>query len=135
MTDKKLSIISGGNEIINRKAVESKSVDILLHPEENTKKDFMHSRNSGLNQVLCKLASKNNVAIGFSFNNILNSSGMKRATILGRMMQNIILCRKYKVKMIIINHIANDSERSNGDLRSFGICLGMHPSEINILKM
>lgn len=135
MQSKKLNIISGGNEITNRKAVENKSVDILLHPEENRKKDFMHSRNSGLNQVLCKLAYKNNVAIGFSFNNILNTGGMQRVIILGRMIQNVIICRKYNVKMIIVNHTANNSERANGDLRSFGICLGMHPSEINILKI
>ncbi len=133
--NQKLNIINGGNELTNRKAVENKSIDILLHPEENTKKDFMHSRNSGLNQVLCRLANKNNVSIGFSFNNILNSSGMKRAILLGRMIQNVILCKKYKVKMIVVNHTANDCERDNGDLKSFGICLGMHPSDVHILKI
>jgi RNase P/RNase MRP subunit p30 len=127
-----LRIVLGGDEKRNRKAVEDKKTDILLSPEEGAKKDFMHSRNSGLNQILCKIARQNKVGIGFSFNKILNTSGMERAQILGRMMQNVVLCRKYKVQMFIVNHTKTD-KREKGDLRSFGVCLGMHPKEIKVL--
>jgi len=130
-----LNVVHGGSEKNNRGAVENRNVDILLSPEEGIKKDFMHTRNSGLNQVLCKLAKKNGVAIGFSFNKILNTKGMERALILGRMMQNVKLCRKYRVKMIIINYTVNENKRMEGDLRSFGVCLGMHPSEISVLYL
>ena len=60
--------IIGGSDTVNRKAVENPKVDILISPERSRNKDFMKSRNSGLNQVLAKLAHKNKVAIGFDFN-------------------------------------------------------------------
>lgn len=131
----KMNIVIGGGEKVNRKVVESKKIDILLSPEEGSERDFMHSRGSGLNQVLCKLAKQNKVAIGFSFNKILNTDGIRRALILGRMMQNVKLCRKYKVRMVIVNHTAELSERAEGDLRSVGVCLGMHPKEISVLYL
>ncbi len=115
-----LIVVQGGDDKINRAAVENKKVDILLSPEKNDKKDFMFSRRSGLNQVLCKLAAKNNVAIGFDFSYLLNSSGKERAKILGRMRQNYRFCKKYKVKMVFSSFARNKYElRSNDFLRVF----------------
>ncbi|MCD4666458.1 hypothetical protein K8R47_01460 [archaeon] len=128
-----MKAIFGGNPKVNRSVVENKSVDVLINPEKNNENDYMHYRNSGLNQVLCKLAKKNNVAIGFNFNSVLNTEGINRSKILGRMIQNVKLCKKYKVKMIIINLTENPYElKTVSDLKSFGICLGMHPSEISV---
>lgn len=120
----------------NRITVETKNVDVLLSPEKGVKKDSLHYRNSGLNHVICKLAKKNNIAIGFNFNDILTSGGLKRAEILGRMMQNVKLCRKYKLRMVIGSFARNKWEmRARNDLISFGIVLGMHPKEAgNSLK-
>ncbi len=121
-------IIRGGDEKSNRKAVENKDIDILLHPEKNDKKDFMKSRNSGLNQVLCKIAKKNDVAIGFSFNEILKSS--RRSLLIGRMRQNIKLCRKYKVRMVFASFAKSLYEmRGAKDLFSLAQVLGMSPGE------
>ena len=47
-----MKVIFGGKDSVNRKAVENPSVDILMSPERGRNKDFMKSRNSGLNQVL-----------------------------------------------------------------------------------
>lgn len=91
-------IVFGGDEKTNRAAVENKNVDILLSPELNKRSDSLHYRKSGLNQVLCKLAKQNGVAIGFDFSLLLNSK--ERSKILGRMMFNYKLCKKYKVKMV-----------------------------------
>jgi ribonuclease P/MRP protein subunit RPP1 len=113
-------VVEGGDVIVNRKAVENKKVDILLSPEKNDKRDFMFSRNSGLNQVLCKLAAKNNVAISFNFSDVLNCSGKERARLLGRMRQNVRLCKKYKVKMIFSSFAKNKYElRSSEFLKVF----------------
>ena len=126
-----MKIINGGIDSVNRKAVENKSVDILMSPERGRYKDFMKSRNSGLNQVLCKLAHQNDVAIGFDFNYILNSKDSERSNILGRMKLNVILCNKYKVKMYVCNSTKNkNEERSNSDLESFGRILGMTKFEV-----
>ncbi len=112
----------------NRKLLENKKLDILVSPEKTRKKDFIHHRNSGLNQVLCKLAKKNNIAIGISFNDILKSK--EKDKLIGRIMQNIRLCRKYKVKMVLASFATNKFEmRDARDLISLGVCFGMNPGE------
>src|SRR3989344_4897415 len=121
---KDFKIEVGGDDKKNRKIVENKKIDIFLSPEKTRTRDFMHSRDSGLNQVLCELARKNNIAIGFNFNNVLKSEN--REVILGKMMQNVRLCRKYNVKMVILSGANNTYElRGAKDLFSFGLILGM----------
>ena len=121
---KDLRIVEGGSEEKNRKAVEDKSIDILLSPERNAQNDKMASRNSGLNQVLCKLAYDNKIAIGFSFAELLNSK--EKSKVIGRWAQNIRLCRKYKVKMVLASFANNKWEmRSPKDLFSLALTLGM----------
>jgi len=118
-------IVQGGDLDINRFAVENKKVDILLSPEKNSRKDLMFSRRSGLNQVLCKLAAKNDVAVGFDFSYLLNSSGKQRARILGRMKQNVKFCKKYGVKMIFSSFAKTKYEfRSDEILKVFSNILG-----------
>jgi RNase P/RNase MRP subunit p30 len=113
-------IVLGGDEKINRKTLENKKVDILLSPERNNKEDSLHYRKSGLNQVLCKLARQNDVAVGFDFSRLLNSEGRKRRKILGRMMFNYKLCRKYKVRMVFSTFAKDKFElRSNDSMRVF----------------
>lgn len=126
--ERDLVVVEGSKN--NRAVLENKKVDLLLSPEKGVKRDSLHYRNSGLNHVLCKLAKKNDIAIGFSFNDVLLSNGERRAKILGRMMQNVSLCRKYKLKMVI-GSFAKDrwQMRKSTDLISFGVCLGMHPEE------
>ncbi|MDP4012986.1 MAG: RNase P subunit p30 family protein [Candidatus Nanoarchaeia archaeon] len=127
---KDLKIVIGGSENLNRKAVEDKSVDILMRPETESEKDKVHYRVSGLNQVLCKLANKNKVAIGFSFSDLLNSKYKDK--VIGRMMQNVRLCRKYNVKMVICSFAKEKFEmRAAKDLISFGLTIGMTGKEAN----
>jgi len=83
----------------DKEAIERLKPDVIFSFEDNIKKDFVHQRASGLNHILCKSAKDNGVMIGFSLSSILNTEDKHK--ILGRMMQNIGLCRKYKVKMII----------------------------------
>ena len=40
-----LVVVAGGNDEINRAALENKSIDILLGPEFSREKDFIHFRN------------------------------------------------------------------------------------------
>ena len=118
---------STGND---RHAIEKSKANVVFGLETIATRDSMHHRNSGLNQVLCKLANKNNVIIGFSFSIILNTEGVARSQILGRLMQNIRLCRKYKIKTIIASFAEKPYDlRSCYDLKSVFICLGMHPKE------
>ncbi len=128
---KKFTIVEGISEEKNRKAVENKQVDILLAPERVGKKDRLNQRDSGLNDVLCKFARDNDIAIGFSFSDVLNSK--YRAILLGRMMQNVRLCRKYKVRMVLGSFAKNVWEmRAPNDLSAFGQVLGMTSKEAMI---
>ena len=127
----KIIIIQGGDDVINRLAVSSKFVDILLDPHLGERKDKLNQKNSGLNHVLCELARENNVTIGFSFASVLNSK--RRIELLGRMIQNIILCRKYKVGMVIGSFAKNiDEQRNETDMQSFFKVLGMTGKDVQM---
>jgi RNase P/RNase MRP subunit p30 len=124
---KKLKIVKGKNENSNRAALEEKRNVMLLDPQVVPIKDHLHYRKSGLNQVMCGLANKNDIIIGFSLEN-LRDPVMK-----GRVMQNIKLCRKYKAKMAILS-LAKDKYSLRGvrDLISFAKTLGMTEPEAKL---
>lgn len=128
---KDFNIVVGGTDKTNRKAVENKKIDILLSPEKGRKNDFLHSRNSGLNHILCKLAKENDIAIGFSFRDVLNAKNSKeRSKLIGRMQQNVRFCRKFKTKIVLASFAKNKYEMRNAkDLLAFAQVLGMTPAE------
>lgn len=104
----------------NRAILTDKNVEILLNPHSGVKKDNLHFRQGGLNQVLCKLANKNNVTIAFSLDALRNKND------LGRAMANIKLCKKFDVKVLIISLAKTKFElRSTNDLMAFGRTLGI----------
>lgn len=103
--------------------IESKKVKIIYGFEESGRNDFMHQRASGLNHVLCELAAKNHVAIGFSYSSIINNNNPE--VIMGRMMQNIALCKKYKSNQVISSFSSNPFElRQPHDILSLFRLLG-----------
>ena len=94
----KLVIFEASSEEMLRFALEKTKVDIIVGVEKIHPKDSLHYVRSGLDQVLCRIASDNEKTIAFSFNDILNDKD--RAKILARMKLNLKLCKKYKVKTI-----------------------------------
>lgn len=135
----KLQKVTLGNEIvlgnveINRKLIESKKIRILVSPHIGAKKDFLNFRNSGLDDVICRLAKRNKVSIAFSFGEVLNCDGEKRVNILARMRQNVKLCNKYKVNMIIISLASEPYElRGQETFFSFGRVLGIKKVKIGV---
>lgn len=113
-----------------RFAFEKSRPDLVFALEEAQPRDFMHQRGSGLNHILCRLAKDNCVKIGFSFSSVLNSNAMSRAQIIGRMQQNILLCRKFKCSTVIASFARSPFEmRSSNDLMAFFVEMGMHQKE------
>ncbi len=112
----------------NRKVASDKNVDILVSPEIASRGSNLVSRDSGLNEAICKLASKNQVAVGFSLSRILDSKN--RINQIANVMQNIMLCRKYKVRMVMAS-FADDKYgmRHARDMKNFCIVLGMSEEE------
>ena len=116
-------VVLGSNNEVNRAALESKNVDVLLSPELTRKKDYMKYRDSGLNQVLCKIAHNNGKAIGINYDEIKKIKDKKeKAQRIGRIIQNIRLCRKYKVKIILVSF---SKKTSDFDLKVFARVLGI----------
>ncbi len=113
----------------NREILEA-CPDVLLSPHFAAGKDFMKVRNAGLDSVTCKIAAKNKISIGIDFSEILKAQEQEREILIGRIMQNIRLCRKYKVKMLIATFASSVLEmRSAHDLQAFAQALGMTPKE------
>lgn len=123
----KIIVVKGQDDEINRIAVDDKRISILLSPEEKMKRDSMHSRNSGLNHVLCSMASKNNVVIGIDYSAFKKLKGKEAAERLGRIMQNVDLCRKYDTPIVLASFSKKPS--SLYELRSFALSIGMTPDQ------
>lgn len=120
----KLGIVISKDYDTNRRLIERKKIKILVDVHMNNFKDNLHFRSSGLNQVICKLMNKNNVALGISLASIENG------LMLGRIKQNIKLCRKYKVKMKFFSFAKGKYEmRAREDMIPFLRAIGMTGKE------
>ena len=71
--------------------------DYIIRAELSDRKDSFHYRNTSLNQVHAKLAKHNKISIVFNFDILLNSDFKSKQFFLGRMMQNAVLVKKYKL--------------------------------------
>ncbi len=92
-------IVLGTSDKINRTVLEHKKTWALLNPEQahESDRDYDSYRNSGLNHILCKIASDNKKIILISLDELRNTKQ------LGRVIQNLRLCKKYKTPVFSIN--------------------------------
>jgi ribonuclease P/MRP protein subunit RPP1 len=131
-------LVRGSDLNLNRKAVQTKEVDILAHPESKRK-------DSGFNHTMAKLATKNKVAIEINFREILVSSKNTRSYIMHKISENVKLCKKYKTPIITCSGAVTHWQlRDPKILISMGCLLGLELngakksiSEVpeNIIKM
>ncbi len=120
-------IFSSNDDELNAKVLEKLPINILLI-NQSSRKDFQKQRNSGFNQVMAKLAKKNNTTIGINLDEIIESEQKQKAEILARIKQNIKLCNKNKIKMKFIAQ-KKSNQRNIYDIKSLGLILGM-PTEM-----
>lgn len=88
----------------NRKILEYGKFDILLSIELTSNKNSLRSIDSGFNEVLGKIASKNKIALGIDLQEIKSLDKKEKGNILSKIAQNIMLCRKTKTKIAILNY-------------------------------
>ncbi|MDD5254166.1 MAG: RNase P subunit p30 family protein [Candidatus Nanoarchaeia archaeon] len=118
----KIVIVEGGD--LNYEILTSSNVDILLNPETEGGKDFLHHRNSGLNQSLCKLAYKKGIIVAISISRLLESNN--KAELIGRIKQNVRLCRKYKIPVLISSFASKEENlRNYNDIKTLALFLGL----------
>jgi RNase P/RNase MRP subunit p30 len=122
--DKNIIVFTSEDDELNRKVAEKLPIDIVLI-NLNYRKDFQKQRNSGFNQVIAKIMKKNNIQLGINLDEIIEERNLKKkAEILARIKQNIMLCNKNKVKMKFIVQKEKNT-RNTYDLKSLGLILGM----------
>ncbi len=115
--------VHGGNDKINRAALEDHRVDVLAHPS-------VEKREGALNHVLAKFAAKNCVAIAFNMNAIIKSRRGERARVLSKMRLNLKLVRKYKVPMILTSNACSIYDlRAPRELIALASLFGMGQEE------
>ena len=115
------AIVVAKDDEFNRKILENKKVSVLLFREFKARKDKLRQRDSGLNHILCKLAKDNDIAIGIDFNEIKEKTDFELSEYLGKIIQNIRLCNKYKAKMVLFNA----KNKNKYDLFSLLVSAGM----------
>lgn len=128
-TSSDIVIVRSKDDAFDRNLLERGKIDLIFDMENSPRSDFIHQRNSGLNHIFCRLATKKAIVIGTSFSNIFNKFPFERAQVMGRIKQNLRLCKKYNTKTIFASFAKKPTElRSPDDLRSFLISLGVDNS-------
>jgi len=115
-------VVRGGTEELNRAAVETPEADILL--------DHSVGGRSGINHVLAKLARKNNVSIGFDFNQVVTSYRMGRIQDFSAMVETARTVRKYSTPFVLTSGARDPwGMRSPSELLGLGSQLGFTAGE------
>ncbi|MBI2147986.1 hypothetical protein HYU19_05985 [Candidatus Woesearchaeota archaeon] len=127
-SNSRVKIVTAGQQA--RHYLEHAAVDAVHGVEELEPRDGLHQRRSGLNHILVTFAAEKNKLIGFSFHDLLQLHGQRRSQVLGRIQQNVALCRKAKAKMMLASFAATPYEmRAPHDMIAVGQLIGMTAGE------
>jgi len=88
---KQITVVKGGDEKLNRAAVETAGLDILLQPEE-------------FNHVHAKFAHDHSITIGFDIGAVIRNRGNARIRELTTMRKNLMYVRKYDLPAILTSN-------------------------------
>jgi len=123
---KKIIALEGKDDAFNRRALETLKINYLVSPEANTANDTLKQRDSGLNHVTAKIASKKGITILINFSEISSLSGKLSSLRLAKIIQNIKIARKANLKIKIASFAANKKNTADEKSRTaFGVSLGM----------
>lgn len=122
---KKLPVVVARDDEFNRKVLEKTNLKYLLFIDFKDRKDRLKQRDAGLDDVMCRIARDKEVIIGFCFAEILKLKGKELAWHLSRIRQNIMLCRKYKVKVALFKVAGLNKKDLFGFLSALGASTDM----------
>jgi len=121
----------GGDDVLNRRAVESLNIGYLVSPEGDEKKDGLKQRDSGLNHVVARFAAEKGIGIVIDFGEIARLKGKVKAERIARIIQNVKVCRKVGCRVLIGSFAENKKRIVDAKGRqSFGAGLGMSSDEV-----
>ena len=113
-----LILVRGGSEEINRAALETPEVDILVAP-------ILENGQPGINHILARLGARNNVAICFDFREVMQAYKKTRSNMLTSMMETARFVRKYRCPFVLSSGALGEWDmRGPSELMAFGKFLG-----------
>lgn len=128
---KKVVGFVGGDDSLNRRAVETLDIDYLVSPERNTLRDTLKQRDSGLNHVVVKKAVERGVGIVVSMSEVAGLEGKEKAIRISKVMQNVRVARKCGCRILIASLGSKRGEVWSSKVRkAFGVGLGMSSSQV-----
>lgn len=86
-------IVQGGEDKLNRSAIETADVDILSLP--------LGIKEGGFDHVIAKSAADRGIALEFDVGSLIRYRGGKRVHAISELGQRLMLARKYEVHMIL----------------------------------
>lgn len=110
-------VVEAGSDEFNRKIFEIKDVDMVVGLEMHGRRDYMKQRDSGLNEILAKLAKKDGIVIGVDVDRIVELDKLEKGKVLGRLRQNVKLCRRVGARIVVIGA---DRKEASGLIVSLG---------------
>jgi len=126
-------IIAGAtDEKTTRRLMECKWINFFTNIETSTGRDHTHYRRSNFNQVLAAIAKETGKKYIIDFSRLLKIDGKKRVLLIGRIMQNIKICQKYKIPITIATFARDPYElRNPNDLKALlRVLKTKKPSEV-----
>ena len=123
--EKKLPVVVARDDDFNRKVLEKTNLRYLLFVNFKERKDRLKQRDAGLSEFICKVARDKGIFIGFCFAEILKLQGKELAWHLAKIRQNIMLCKKYKVKVVLFEIEGLNKKDLFGFLLSLGMSTDM----------
>jgi len=116
----------GGDDALNRRAVETLRIDYLVSPERGNKRDSLKQRDSGINHVVSKMAAAKGVVIIVDLSEVMSLKGKQKALRIERIMQNVKICRKAGcgIKIASLGSSKKDLVEEKGRV-AIGVSFGM----------
>jgi len=111
-------IIQAQSDLFNRKILEFGHFDMLLGIEKGNRKRAIRQIDSGFNEVLAKIATKNHISLGIDLDEIRKMSKKEKSIYLEKVEQNIKIARKHKTKIALLN--VKDKKDASSFLSSLG---------------
>jgi ribonuclease P/MRP protein subunit RPP1 len=103
-SESKPIIIRAQDDVFNRKILEYGKFDILLSPETGIRRESLRQSDSGLNEIVARIAAKNKVAIGIDLEDIRRLPKEEKAKRLIKIRQNLEICRKTKTQIKVLSN-------------------------------
>ncbi len=101
-------------------------VAALVDLELDSRRDNLHHRSSGLDTTSAGLCARHGTLVAVNIANLR----ARDPVIIGRVMQNIALCRQHHAPMCVVSFAQHENELPHEqDVRSLLISLGMSPGE------